>query len=86
MDGIELEILWSNLVSAASEQARALQRIAFSPVVREAGDLACALLDRKGRMIAQAVTGTQDTSTRSPRPASTSSNNSSLRAWSKATY
>ena len=58
MDGIELEILWSNLVSAASEQARALERIAFSPVVREAGDLACALLDRKGRMIAQAVTGT----------------------------
>ena len=58
MDGIELEILWSNLVSAASEQARALQRIAFSPVVREAGALACALLDREGRMIAQAVTGT----------------------------
>jgi N-methylhydantoinase B len=58
MDGIELEILWSNLISAASEQARALQRIAFSPVVREAGDLACALLDREGRMIAQAVTGT----------------------------
>ena len=58
MDGIELEILWSNLVSAASEQARALQRTACSPVVREAGDLACALLDRKGRMIAQAVTGT----------------------------
>ncbi|PPR12192.1 MAG: Acetophenone carboxylase delta subunit [Alphaproteobacteria bacterium MarineAlpha11_Bin1] len=58
MDGIELEILWSNLISAASEQAQALRRIAFSPVVREAGDLACALLDRKGRMIAQAVTGT----------------------------
>lgn len=58
MDGIALEILWSNLISAVSEQARALQRIAFSPVVREAGDLACALLDREGRMIAQAVTGT----------------------------
>ena len=58
MDGIELEILWSNLVSVVSEQARALQRIAFSPVVREAGDLAAALLDREGRMIAQAVTGT----------------------------
>ena len=58
MDGIELEILWSNLIAAVSEQARALQRIAFSPVVREAGDLACALLDREGRMIAQAVTGT----------------------------
>ena len=58
MDGIELEILWSNLISVVSEQARALQRIAFSPVVREAGDLATALLDREGRMIAQAVTGT----------------------------
>ena len=58
MNGIALEILWSNLIGAVSEQARALQRIAFSPVVREAGDLACALLDREGRMIAQAVTGT----------------------------
>ena len=58
MDGIELEILWSNLISATSEQAKALERIAFSPVVREAGDLACALLDPEGRMIAQAVTGT----------------------------
>jgi N-methylhydantoinase B len=58
MDGIELEILWSNLISIVSEQAKALQRIAFSPVVREAGDLANALFDRQGRMIAQAVTGT----------------------------
>jgi N-methylhydantoinase B len=58
MDGIELEILWSNLISIVSEQAKALQRIAFSPVVREAGDLANALFDRRGRMVAQAVTGT----------------------------
>ncbi len=58
MDGIELEILWSNLISTVSDQARALQRIAFSPVVREAGDLAAALFDAHGRMIAQAVTGT----------------------------
>ena len=58
MDGIELEILWSNLISVVSEQAKALERIAFSPVVREAGDLACAMLDREGRMVAQAVTGT----------------------------
>src|SRR5947207_10175670 len=58
MDGIELEIVWSNLISIVSEQAKALQRIAFSPVVREAGDLANALFDRRGRMIAQAVTGT----------------------------
>ncbi len=58
MDGIELEILWSNLISIVSEQARALQRVAFSPVVREAGDLANALFDKRARMVAQAVTGT----------------------------
>ena len=45
MDGIELEIFWSNLISIVSEQAKALQRIAFSPIVREAGDLAAALFD-----------------------------------------
>lgn len=58
MDGVELQILWSNLISIVSEQARALQRIAFSPVVREAGDLANGLFDRRARMVAQAVTGT----------------------------
>ena len=58
MDGIELEILWSNLISIVSEQAKALQRIAFSPIVREAGDLASALFDAQGRMVAQATTGT----------------------------
>ncbi len=58
MDGIELQILWSNLISVVSEQAKALQRIAFSPIVREAGDLATALFDAEGRMVAQAVTGT----------------------------
>jgi N-methylhydantoinase B/oxoprolinase/acetone carboxylase alpha subunit len=58
MDGIQLEILWSNLIGIVSEQAKALQRIAFSPVVREAGDLASGLFDARGRMVAQANTGT----------------------------
>lgn len=58
MDGIELEILWSNLIGIVSEQAKALQRIAFSPVVREAGDLASGLFDARGLMLAQANTGT----------------------------
>jgi N-methylhydantoinase B/oxoprolinase/acetone carboxylase alpha subunit len=58
LDGIELEILWSNLIATVSEQAKALQRIAFSPIVREAGDLATAVFDAQGRMVAQAVTGT----------------------------
>ena len=59
MDGIELEIVWSNLISIVSEQAKALQRIAFSPVVREAGDLANALFDRRGRS-AEAIFGPID--------------------------
>jgi N-methylhydantoinase B len=58
LDGIELEILWSNIIGIVSEQAKALQRIAFSPIVREAGDLASALFDARGRMVAQANTGT----------------------------
>ncbi|MEM6851434.1 MAG: hydantoinase B/oxoprolinase family protein, partial [Pseudomonadota bacterium] len=58
MDGVELELRWSNAISIVSEQARALQRIAFSPIVREAGDLATALFDANARMIAQAITGT----------------------------
>jgi N-methylhydantoinase B len=58
MDAIELEVLWGSLVATVNEQAKALQRAAFSPIVREAGDLANALFDRRGRMVAQAVTGT----------------------------
>ncbi len=58
MDAIELEVLWQSLIGTVNEQAKALQRSAFSPIVREAGDLANALFDRRGRMIAQAVTGT----------------------------
>src|SRR5258706_14896538 len=57
-DAIELEVLWQSLIASVNEQARALQRAAFSPIVREAGDLANALFDRRGRMVAQAVTGT----------------------------
>ena len=58
MDAIELEVLWQRVISTVNEQAKALQRSAFSPIVREAGDLANALFDRRGRMVAQAVTGT----------------------------
>jgi N-methylhydantoinase B len=58
MDTVQLEVLWSSVISTVNEQAKALQRSAFSPVVREAGDLANALFDARGRMVAQAVTGT----------------------------
>lgn len=57
-DAVRLELLWTRLISIANDQARALVRAAFSPVLREAEDLSCALFDRKGRMIVQADTGT----------------------------
>jgi len=37
-DPIELEVLWQSLIATVNEQARALQRAAFSPIVREAGE------------------------------------------------
>jgi N-methylhydantoinase B/oxoprolinase/acetone carboxylase alpha subunit len=58
MDSIQLEILWSNLISIVTEQARALQRTAFSPIVREAGDLATGLFDARARVVAQTTAGT----------------------------
>lgn len=58
MNAIELELMWAHLRSVVTEQAKAMQRIAFSPVVREAGDLAYALFDARGRIVAQADTGT----------------------------
>ena len=57
-DPILLEVLWNRLVSVVEEQARALMRTSFTSVVREAGDLSAGMFDRRGRMVAQAVTGT----------------------------
>ncbi len=52
------QIAWSRLIAVVEEQAQTLMRIAFSPTVREAGDLSAGVFDREGRMLAQAVTGT----------------------------
>lgn len=58
LDPVTLEILWSRLVTVTNEQAAALQRTSFTPIVRESGDLSAAVFDAGGRMLAQAVTGT----------------------------
>lgn len=55
---IDLQIMWTRLISVVEEQAQALLRTAFGSVVREAGDLSAGVYDIEGRMIAQAVTGT----------------------------
>jgi N-methylhydantoinase B len=57
-DAITLQLLWSRLVAIVEEQAQTLIRTAFSATVREAGDLSAGVFDTKGRMLAQAVTGT----------------------------
>lgn len=58
IDQITLDVLWSRLVSTVNEQAAALIRSSFTSIVREAGDLSAGVFDRRGRMVAQAVTGT----------------------------
>ena len=55
---IRLQIMWNRLLSVVEEQAQTLIRTAFSTSVREAGDLSAGVFDAKGRMLAQAVTGT----------------------------
>ena len=55
---LEEQIVWSRLLSVVEEQAQTLVRTAFSTPVREAGDLSAGLFDLRGRMLAQAVTGT----------------------------
>ena len=57
-DTIDYQIMWSRLIAVVEEQATTLIRTAFSTSVREAGDLSAGLFDLRGRMIAQAVTGT----------------------------
>ncbi|MEM8937622.1 MAG: hydantoinase B/oxoprolinase family protein [Pseudomonadota bacterium] len=58
IDAIRLQIMWSRLLAIVEEQAQILVRTAFSPTVREAGDLSAGIFDTQGRMLAQAVTGT----------------------------
>ncbi len=58
MDQIVLDIMWSRLLSTVNEQAAAMMRSSFTSIVREAGDLSAGVFDRRGRMMAQAVTGT----------------------------
>jgi len=58
IDQIRLQLLWARLIAVVEEQAQTLMRTAFSATVREAGDLSAGVFDTKGRMLAQAVTGT----------------------------
>ena len=53
-----LQVMWNRLLAVVEEQGQALIRAAFSPIVRECGDISAGIFDYEGRMLAQAVTGT----------------------------
>jgi len=55
LDSISLEILRARLTSAVDEAATTLIRTAYSNVIRDAKDFTVCLLDRKGRLVAQAT-------------------------------
>ena len=57
LDPIVLDIMWGRLIAAVNEQAAALMRSSFTSIVRDAADLSACVFDRRGRMVAQAVTG-----------------------------
>ncbi len=57
-DPVLLEVVWNRLRSIADEQTKALMRASFTPLARDAEDLACGIFDRRGNMIVQSVTGT----------------------------
>lgn len=57
-DDLRLQVMWNRLQAVVDEQASVLMRTAFSPIVRESGDLSVGVFDVEGDMLAQAVTGT----------------------------
>ena len=57
-DDITHQSVWRRMQSIVDEQAGVLMRTAFSPIVRESGDLSVGIFDTDGRMLTQAVTGT----------------------------
>jgi N-methylhydantoinase A/oxoprolinase/acetone carboxylase beta subunit/N-methylhydantoinase B/oxoprolinase/acetone carboxylase alpha subunit len=57
-DDVRLQVMWNRLQSIVDEQATVLMKTAFSPIVRESGDLSVGIFNRAGEMLAQAVTGT----------------------------
>ena len=58
LSAARLQVMWNRLLAVVEEQGQTLIRAAFSPIVRECGDISAGIFDYEGRMLAQAVTGT----------------------------
>lgn len=57
-DPVEIEVIWSRLITNLEEQAKTLIRTSFSTILSDSEDLSAGLFDSQGNMIAQANTGT----------------------------
>ena len=55
LTGLRFQVLWSRLISVADEIATTLVKTAFSLIVRDNHDYACALYDSRGSMLAQST-------------------------------
>ena len=55
---IRLQVMWNRLLAIVEEQAQTLIRTSFSVTTREGGDVSAGVFDERGRMLAQAETGT----------------------------
>ena len=63
---IHTQIMWNRLIAVVEEQAQTLMRTAFSPIVRECGDLSAGVFDIQGNMLAQAKPAFRRTSYAGP--------------------
>jgi N-methylhydantoinase B len=52
-DPVTLEVIWTRMISAVDEAAKALRRTSFSTLVNESNDFACVLTDARGQSLAQ---------------------------------
>ncbi len=53
LDAVKLELVWTRLISAVDEAAKAIVRTSFSTLSNEANDFACVLTDAQARSLAQ---------------------------------
>ncbi len=51
------EVLWNRLLAIVEEEASTLMRTGFTSLISDAGDISAGVFDQRGRMVAQAVTG-----------------------------
>lgn len=54
----DIELMWRRMINSVDEAATTLVRTSFSTVIRDFHDYACAVFDRKGRMLAQSTQST----------------------------